>query len=47
MTKIIRSTLRLPEALHQELLAIADEQGSTLNGMVKQILWDWLKRNKN
>ena len=46
MTKTIRSTLRLPEALHKELLAIANEQGSTLNGMVKQILWDWLKRNK-
>lgn len=45
MTKIIRNTLRLPEKLHQELLTIADEHGSTLNGLIRQILWDWLKAN--
>lgn len=42
MTQIKRCTLRIPKKLHDELQAIAKEGAWTFNGLVKQILREWL-----
>lgn len=44
MTNIKRNTLRLPEELHKGLLSVAKAHGQTTNGLIRDILWDWLKR---
>ena len=42
----MRCTLRLPAELHRELFSIAQDQGWTLNGLIKKILWDWLREQQ-
>lgn len=37
-----RFLLNVPNDLHQRLSALARKRGQTLNGLVRQILWDWL-----
>lgn len=44
MSKIM--TIRPPDELHEKLKSIAKKYGYTLNKLVLQILWDWLK-NEN
>lgn len=39
-------TFRPPEALRLKLKRIADKRGITMNALLLQILWDWLKENK-
>ena len=39
-------TFRPPEALHLKLKRIADKRGITMNALLLQILWDWLKENE-
>ena len=46
MTKITRSTLRIPEELLDGLKEIAQRKGQTLNGLIRDILWDWLERER-
>ncbi|MFP3155811.1 type II toxin-antitoxin system HicB family antitoxin [Lachnospiraceae bacterium ZAX-1] len=39
-------TLRIPEELHGGLREIAKERGTTMNSLVLQILWGWIRKNK-
>ena len=39
-------TFRPPEALRLKLKSIADKRGITMNALLLQILWDWLKENE-
>lgn len=43
---MIRFVLNAPEELHQKLKEEAARQGQTLNGLVRQILWDWDKTDE-
>lgn len=43
----MRFLVSLPDAFHRELRAVAQSKGQTLNGLVRQILWDWADRNLN
>lgn len=44
MAKIM--TVRPPEELHQILKNSAHGKGYTVNQLVLQILWEWVKNNK-
>lgn len=41
--KIQQTTLRIPISLLNNLKEIADKQGYTLNGLILNILWEWIK----
>lgn len=41
----IRYTFRMPEALFQAIEKRAQAFGVSVNAMILQILWDWLKAN--
>lgn len=45
MTKIVRNTLRAPEELITALKRIARRKGKTMNGIIVDILWDWLENH--
>lgn len=42
--ELVRFLLSVPEELHSILKTEAAAQGYTLNGIVRQILWEWAKR---
>ena len=44
MSKIM--TVRPPESLKQQLKEAAKQKGYTMNQLVLQILWDWLKNKE-
>lgn len=44
MAKVM--TVRPPESLHKILKQSAKTKGYTLNQLVLQILWDWVKNNE-
>lgn len=46
MTKIIATTLRLPDNLLSRLKSIAEKKGHTFNSLILHILWEWLKANE-
>ncbi len=48
MTKDARKrfTFRLPGSLFDNLKKEADKQGLSLNAMILQILWEWVKKRK-
>lgn len=46
VTETIRSTLRVPEVLMNSLKVIAKQRGCTLNGLIREILWDWVHQNE-
>lgn len=37
--------LRFPTELREQLKSEADKRGQTLTGLIKQILWEWVKEN--
>lgn len=37
---------RFPLELKEDLKAEADKRGQTLTGLMKQILYDWVKKNE-
>lgn len=39
-----RFTLRLPKTLFDQLKEEAYQQGHSVNALILQILWDWIKR---
>ncbi len=39
--------LRFPTELKEALKASAEERGQKLTGLIKQILWEWVKREEN
>lgn len=41
---MVRFLISTTEELREELKSAADRQGQTLCGLVRQILWDWVKR---
>ncbi len=48
MTKDTRKrfTFRLPNSLFMDLSEEAKKQGLSLNAMILQILWEWVKKRK-
>lgn len=38
-------TIRPPDELRQQLKQIAHIRGLTVNALILQILWDWVKQN--
>lgn len=45
-TPRIRTGLRIPMDLNTELILAAQISGISKNALILQILWEWLKRNK-
>ncbi len=41
---MIRFLVNVPTELHALLRETAEKQGQTLNGLIRQILWDWVER---
>lgn len=39
-------TVRVPDKMRKELKELASEQGLTRNGLILQILHNWLKKQK-
>ena len=39
-------TVRAPEELHEELKIRAGKQGLTRNALILNILWDWIRKEK-
>lgn len=42
----IRTGLRIPMDLNTKLILTAKMNGISKNALILQILWEWLKRNK-
>lgn len=42
---MVRFLINIPVGLHQLLREYAKSQGQTLNGLVRQILWEWMEHN--
>ena len=45
-TEIVVKTLRMPKKLSNILKEFAREEGHTLNSLILQILWDWVKKQR-
>ena len=45
MISVIATTVRMPKKLSDILKKSAREQGHTLNSLILQILWGWVKSN--
>ena len=43
----MRFLISAPESLHKILKEIAQRKGQTLAGLIREILWDWVKQNTN
>lgn len=43
---MIRFLINVPEELRDILKANAKPRGQTLNGLIREILWDWVKKNE-
>lgn len=46
MTNRKRVGITIPIGLYKELKEEADFSGQTLNGLIRQILWDWIEEKK-
>ena len=48
MTKDTRKrfTFRMPKELHNELEKEARKQGTSINALILQILWEWVEDNE-
>ena len=42
----MRFLLNIPEELKTSLREIAKKRGLTLNGLIRNILWDWLEKER-
>lgn len=40
---MVRFLISVPEDLRETLKCIARPRGQTLNGLIRQILWEWVK----
>lgn len=40
---MVRFLISTPETMRNELKEIAKEHGQTLNGLIRQILWEWVE----
>ena len=43
---MVRFLISIPNELKALLKNVARTQGQTLNGLIRQILWDWVERHK-
>lgn len=43
---MVRFLISLPEGTRETLKKIACSRGQTLNGIIRQILWDWVKEQE-
>ncbi len=41
---MIRFLINIPEDFRSDLRSFAKSRGQTLNGLIRQILWDWLNK---
>lgn len=39
--KLVRFLINVPDDLHRIMKEAAAKQGDTLNGLIRQILWNW------
>ena len=39
--------IRAPQVLKMQLRCLAQQRGATLNQLILQILWDWVKKNSS
>ncbi len=46
MNDRVRTGLRIPYDLNTNLMLMAERQGISKNALILQILWDWLKGQK-
>lgn len=44
---MVRFLINIPEGLRETLKSEAKPRGQTLNGLIRQILWDWVKAQEN
>lgn len=42
----MRFLISVPEHLHEALRNESRQRGQTLTGLIRTILWDWLKSNE-
>lgn len=43
---MVRFLINLPEDLRDDLRTMARPRGQTLNGLIRQILWEWIKKEQ-
>ena len=43
---MVRFLINVPEELRDILKANVKPRGQTLNGLIREILWDWVKKNE-
>lgn len=43
---MIQTTIRIPKELHQKLKAEAKKRGMTANGLIANILWEYLQGSR-
>lgn len=43
---MVRFLINIPETLREDLRKVARLRGQTLNGLIRQILWDWARENE-
>ena len=43
---MVRFLINITEESHETLKAAASQRGQTLNGLIRQILWDWAKKQE-
>lgn len=43
---MVRFLINIPEELKDKLKAQSKPKGQTLNGLIRQILWDWAEKGE-
>jgi len=43
---MVRFLLNVTERMHDALKKVAKEEGRTLNGLIRDILWEWLEERE-
>ncbi len=43
---MVRFLISTTDETRNELKSIANQRGQTLNGLIRQILWDWLREQE-
>lgn len=44
---MVQTTLRIPESAYRELKRIANIRGLTLNAVINNVLWEFVRREKD
>lgn len=43
----MRFLISVPEELHEMLKQRSKSRGQTLSGLIREILWEWVKKEEN